>query len=170
MGNNTKIFHRLFGLESFVESSLFHSNANNAIDLSNFSITDEHLKSIALIIIKTKHAFSLNLQQCGGITSDGFSSFAESITNVSRLLISLNLSDCPKIDDYSCKSIGRFFKRLNSINLNCCRVSGVGVEYILKGCKYINELRIRNVKLGDRGMEELRMYAVMTKKLKVLGR
>ena len=165
------IFEKHHGLEAFIEASICQSNINRSIDLSNFSITDEDLKRVVSILIKTRYTFSLNLQQCNGISSDGFSLLAGSLAtnNVGRFLTSLNLSNCPSIDNESCRAIGRNFKRLNVINLNCCRVTTVGIEFILKGCRYIEELRIRNIKLGDGGMEELRMYALMTKTLKVVG-
>lgn len=165
------IFEKHYGLESFIEASICQSNTNRTINLSNFSITDKDLKRIVLVLIKTKYTFSLNLQQFTGVSSNGFCLFAGSLAtnNVGRLLTSLNLSNCQSIDDESCRAIGRSFKRLNVINLNWCKVTRAGIEFILKGCRYIEELRIRNIKLGDKGMEELRMYALMTKTLKVLG-
>ena len=87
-----------------------------------------------------------------------------------RKIVRLDLSGCNGLTDAACDVIASFV-RLESLSLNnCVQLSDSGLMVVLDSCKYLVEIRLKNLhRFQDEGMACLTRNLVMMKLLRILG-
>ena len=87
-------------------------------------------------------------------------------------LLDLDLSNCPKITNETCRIISLTFTKLQVLNLNnCIQISDNGIVYIMNGCKYLHEIHLKNLaKLQDEALAYIRRNLILMKVLRIIGK
>jgi len=156
------------------------------IDLSFWPLVDDDLVSLVRAS-NTRHIQGINVQGCTSLTDHGIDFIAknwsfrgvnspscEGIKNKHKVLPLLNrnlgtliLAGCIELTDQSCHSIGSHFPLLKTLDLSdCCNVTDLGVDHVLTGCKYLGEIRLRNlIRLNDGFIMSIQKSVETTKKL-----
>lgn len=151
------------------------------LDLSHWPICDRNL--VTLSESKIYGLQSLKLQYCKLITDKGLSCLFQgwitkqnsSVYNPKNLckcnLLSLDLTGCCNLTDFSCYQISDRLHQLRSLILNdCTKISDRGICSVMDSCKYLVTLKLRNmILLRDEGILAVRQNLIMMKMLRILG-
>lgn len=172
------------GLRRFIAQNIntIHSNdispikkkkMNDFLDLSFWPIKDEDL--VIVVDASNRYITRLSFHGCIDLTNSGIAYLSNHWgTRLQNQflpsLTSLDLSGCVKINDLACKSIS-IFLRLESINLSdCSKITDCGIQLIMERCKYLEEIRFRNLfRLQDEGMSFIIRNLVVMKRLRIIG-
>lgn len=185
----------IFGLKKYVEcNNSIYSNSTSAgeqkerilpgsnkqrcdftkeeIDLSFWPLTDEDI--ITVTMSKSCNVVRLNLRGCVHLTDRGILNLAETWKwngAFNHNLISLNLSKCGELSDKSIQAIKTYFNRIKHIDISdCIKITDVGVCNLMHGCKYLEELHLRNLpRIHDKSLLCIRQNLVLMKSLRVIG-
>lgn len=132
-----------------------------------YHLTDEEFKDLA----------ETWGQRRGGTSRDSRSIIKQYIDADARLrghfnqnLYQLDIGGCNQLTDDGCKYIA-FFTRLEVLDISdCVKVGNRGVEYLMDGCKYLQEISLENlICVQDEGLLHIKRNLVMMKMIRKLS-
>lgn len=135
-------------------------NDDAALDFSDRFLDDGNVARISEVCSKVQ---TLCLKRNALLTSRGVEA------TVFASLQSLDLADCPEIDDRACEHLRRHAKSLTSVDVSGTGVGDAGVQSLLAGLKYLKNLYLRRLGLlNDAGIVAIAEVLKRKRVLRVL--